>query len=470
MDDFADVGGEFWASENPDVRARGVLTKTEGRKFKAALDRGLTGPPAPDPRPRPAFVPGDMAGAVLAHAAASLARFRAIDIRGQLDNGELVTLLAANNHGGSSGPPAYVTSAVVFGALVSSDQLYGTARFRLDDPYWLAHLDDEVSSVVNDDSSILRVEASQHGNWLVYESSAPATLRQLEIRVISSCLALAQLALYPDEDLVTSQTELRIGPQGDWLPVWGSAFREESNGIQIDTLLPRTELTVERFARWIELNDRFDGLAWALARDMNDFSIQAQVQSLTSLVEGFHRRLTGSFEQSWFTGVSKAAMKRIRDAAAAAGADQAEKEGLNRDLTLDRMDKALGHVGDKSYLERAEEIVTKVCAAVPEIAESVERLAARLTEPRHSFAHQLPQDDNKDPLDDRIRRWMVVSKVAPWLLRALLLLEIGVEPRLLRERYLEFQRFAFHRINVEQRVIELGWELPPLVAAPSKDT
>jgi hypothetical protein len=411
-----------------------------------------------------------MAGAVLAHAAASIAWFRSIDIHGQLDTGERVTLFAANNHGGSVGPPIYVTSAVIFGALVSSDQTYSTVRFRLDDPYWLSHLNDGASSVVNDDSSTIRVEASQHGNWLVYESSKPATLQQLEIRVMSRCLALAQLTLYPDKDLVASETELHIDAEGVWLPVWGRAFREEPIGVQLDTLLPKTELTVERFARWIELNDRFDGLAVAVARGSSDFSIQAQVQSLTSLVEGFHRRLSGSFEQSWFPGVSNAAMKRIRDAAAAAGADQAKKEGLNRESMLDRMEKALGHVGDKSYLERAEEVVTTVCAAIPEITESVERLAARLTEPRHSFAHQLPQDDTKDPLDNRIRRWIVVSQIAPWLLRALLLLEIGVEPTLLRMRYLEFQRFAFHRINVEQRVIELGWNLPPLVSPQENDS
>ncbi|HUE33854.1 MAG TPA: HEPN domain-containing protein, partial [Mycobacterium sp.] len=126
-------------------------------------------------------------------------------------------------------------------------------------------------------------------------------------------------------------------------------------------------------------------------------------------------------------------------------------------LMLDRVKKALGHVGDKSFLERAEAVVTEVCAAVPEIGESVARLPARLTDPRHSFAHQLPQDDTKEPLADRARRWTVISQVTPWLLRALLLLHVGVEPRVLREKYLENERFAFYRVNVAQRVRELGW-------------
>ena len=68
---------------------------------------------------------------------------------------------------------------------------------------------------------------------------------------------------------------------------------------------------------------------------------------------------------------------------------------------------------------------------------------ARLTDPRHSFAHQLPQDAAKEPLEIRYRHWMVVSYVSPWLLRILLLLHVGVEPRMLHDKYLEDQRFQF---------------------------
>ena len=49
------------------------------------------------------------------------------------------------------------------------------------------------------------------------------------------------------------------------------------------TLLPHIELTVERFAKWIALNDKFDGLAWAVARRM---SVPVQLQPVTSPVEG----------------------------------------------------------------------------------------------------------------------------------------------------------------------------------------
>src|SRR6185312_15717010 len=76
---------------------------------------------------------------------------------------------------------------------------------------------------------------------------------------------------------------------------------------RLGTLLSHTELTVERFAKWIALNDTFDGLAWAVARRMN-VPVQLQVQLLTSLVEGFHRRLTPPDEQTWFPNASRRAL------------------------------------------------------------------------------------------------------------------------------------------------------------------
>jgi hypothetical protein len=459
-------GGEFWRLENPDLRVRGEFTADVGQKVQAALEAalpaGLGAGTALAPVPVPAFERGDMAGAMRAHAAGSVARHRAIPLWGQLDNGDPVSVLDAIDYGGSGMPPDYVAHVAVLGAHVTLDQHYSTVRFHLDHPYRLSHLTDKESRVVEDDQSTLSVEASDEGNWLVYTSSTPATLRQLEIRAISGCLALAQLALLPDpeRDLCTRQTQVRIDSNSPWLTVCGPAFCAEPHNPRLDTLLPHTELTVERFAKWIVINDKFDGLAWAVAHRMN-VPVQLQVQLLTSLVEGFHRRLTPPRDQTWFPDATKAALQRVREAAAQAAVDQAHKEGLDPQVMGTRVMNALGHVGDKSFLERAEEVVARVCAAVPEIGVSITTLASRLTNPRHSFAHQLPQDNAKDPLEDRITRWVVVSSVTPWLLRALLLLEVGVDAQILREKYLENERFAFARVNTELRVRELGWDKPP---------
>jgi hypothetical protein len=39
-------------------------------------------------------------------------------------------------------------------------------------------------------------------------------------------------------------------------------------------------------------------------------------------------------------------------------------------------------------------------------------------------------------------------------------LRAGVDPTVLHEKFLEFDRFAFVRANIAQLVRELGWELP----------
>jgi hypothetical protein len=465
MIDFERVAGYFWAAQFPEVSQRGELTAAVGENIHAdlqggALSAGLT----PGPGPVPAFEPGDMAGALRAYAAASVARWRAITIHGQLDTRDSVTLFDAHNQGLPGLAARYIAPAAIFGAHVSPDELYSAVRFRLDDPVRQRHLTDGESSVVNDDQSVLCVEASPEGNWLIYEASKPTTLWQLEIRVVASCQGLAQLALYPDKDLVISETEVRINSDSEWLPVYGPAFRAKPTDVRFDTLLPSTELTVERFATWIELNDRFDGIAFAVGRDLN-VALQAQVQVLTSLVEGFHRRLP--YEQDLVpktTNKQKQALQRVRGAAVEAAAKQAGKEGLDRELISKLVDRALGNIGEKSYLERAEEIIAEVRAVIPEISEAVDKLPQRIRDSRNAFAHQLPQDEKKDPLDERVNRWIVVSKVTPWLLRALLLLKVGVDPVLLHRKYLEFNRFAFYRANTELRVRELGWD--PFPAKP----
>jgi hypothetical protein len=462
MSGTAPVGGDFWRPEQPDLRVRGLFKAEVGKKLEVILaDRLL-----PDPQVRlPPFTPGETAAYMAALAKRSVAGFRPIVLQGQLDSGIQVTLLDSR-HDRQSGQQHFIAPVAVQGALVPGpDQGYTSVRFRVDNPYSLAHLPDGESCVVNDDQSILSVEASEAGNWLVYASSAPATLRQLEIRVVSGCLALMWLALYPDRhDLAIGETQVRLDPDGPWLTVLGVGSCAEPGPIELDTLLAPGELTLERFAKWIAINDQLDGLAWAVAKPL-DVPLQVQAQVFTSLVEGLHRRLP--FQQSYFPAVSDEtltpALRRIRKAAREAAAEEAQKleiEGLDPELVRDLVSKAIGHVGQFSYQDRAKAVVAKVCGAVPEIGKWVANLPARLTDPRHNFAHQLPQDETKESLEVRVRRWIVVSQVTPWLLRVLLLLEVGVEPGVLHKSCVENERFAFFSENVAQLVDDLGWERP----------
>ena len=126
-----------------------------------------------------------------------------------------------------------------------------------------------------------------------------------------------------------------------------------------EKLLSREVLTVERFAKWIPLNDNLDGLAWAVARP-NRGTLRERVLVATPLIEGV-RRLP--YEQAKFPGVEKTVLRRILKAGRDAAGAQADAEGLVRQAVTD----AILFLTEVSFRDRATEIVTEVCAAVPEM-------------------------------------------------------------------------------------------------------
>jgi hypothetical protein len=92
---------------------------------------------------------------------------------------------------------------------------------------------------------------------------------------------------------------------------------------------------------------------------------------------------------------------------------------------------------------------------------SVDDLAVHLKNSRNEMAHQLLLDNEKEPLDARQLRWLVVTELTPWLLRGLLLLEAGIEPSVLHLHRQGSSRYPSACANVAQFVSELGWQLPP---------
>jgi hypothetical protein len=450
------VSGYFWVPEKPDVRVWGAFSADGGHKPEVVLAGGLVN----DPR----VVKTNSAGgrAFLSSAAATVKAFRPITLQGQFDTGHAVTLVNAYNHGRDGfyfGSPHYKADYAVIGDRHVSgvDQLFSAMRFRFGDPYWLGHLRESKAIAVDSDGSALSVETSDDGNWLVYTAAAPATLRELKTRVVLGCLALAELAL--DQDFAARDTHVRINDGDPWLSVHGPESDTPPNEFDARTLLPREELTVGRFARWISLNDTLDGLASVVARPIKA-PLQTQVLVVTPLVEGLHRRMPETFEQSKFAGASPSALKRIKEAAQRAARGTAtNRRRLDPQQVHVAVMSAVSHVEDVDYLQRATDVVTKVCAVLPEIAESVADLPILLTDARNEMAHQFPLDHEKEPLGVRHLRWLVVASVTPWLLRGLILLEAGIDPSVIHDRHLAYSRFLDFRTNVARFVSELDREL-----------
>jgi hypothetical protein len=443
--------GWFWsASGGP--RVRGEFVAETGRDAEARLDGAVVD----DPRKTVEHTPTSTSVTVSGDPAKTVAAFAPVDLHGQLDSGELVSLLSAQDHGLIT--PYYLVRVAVFGAHVSGDQLYSAVRFRIDAPHWTAHLAGSEAHTVPDDGSVLRAIAPEQGTdkdtWLVYESALPRSRRELESRVVVGCLALARLAL--DRPLAVRTIEVRIDQDSEWLPLHSKAYSAPVSGSG-ESLLPREELTVKRFASWIALNDRLNGLASAVY-ELGEGTVQAQVLVGTSLVEGLHRRLP--FQQSQFPAASRGGCARVKRAARDAAGERAEtEEGMDPGLVRTAVMNAVIHIEDVGYRTRAQDITDEVTTAVPELAESVPDLAGKLTVARNDIAHHLVLNDGKEPLADRIDRWAVISWVTPWLLRLLLLLHAGIEPDALHEACLESDRFGFVRANVAAIARDLGWLL-----------
>jgi hypothetical protein len=450
------VSGYFWLPEKPDATVWGAFAAEGGHKPEAVLAGGLVD----DPRVRSTGAGGRV---FMSSAAATIKAFQPITLRGRLDTGHAVTLVNAYNHGRDGnyfGSPHYISDYAVLGDRHVSgvDQPFSSMRFRFGDPYWLGHLRESRASAVNSDGSALSVETSDDGNWLVYTAGAPATLRRLETRVVLGCLTLAELAL--DQDFAARDTHVRINDGDPWLSVHGPGSDTPPNEFDADTLLRREELTVERFAKWIPFNDTLDGLASVVARPIKA-PLRTQVLVVTPLVEALHRRMPETFEQSKFAGASPSALKRIKEAAQrAARVTATGRRKLDPQQVHVAVMNAVSHFDDVDYVQRATDVVTKVCAVIPEIAESVADLPECLTKARHEMAHRLALDEEKEPLEVRYLRWLVVANITPWLLRGLLLLEAGIDPSVLHDRHLAYGRFLSFRANVAQFVRELGWELP----------
>jgi hypothetical protein len=90
---------------------------------------------------------------------------------------------------------------------------------------------------------------------------SPCPVRDLDSRVLACCRALGRLAL--DRPVQVRTVEVRISQDGGWLPLRSRAYCAPDAGYG-ESLLPSAELTVEKFAKWIALNGRLDGLASAV--------------------------------------------------------------------------------------------------------------------------------------------------------------------------------------------------------------
>ena len=193
--------------------------------------------------------------------------------------------------------------------------------------------------------------------------------------------------------------------------------------------------------------------------------LETQALLVTTLLEGLHRRLHQTFQQSKFPGVSASALDSIKQAARrAAKAKAADRNDSNLDpqQVHTAVMKSVVHFDDVEYIDRATDVITRVSTVLPELTESlsVADLAEHMKKSRNEMAHQLLREE-RESTTARHLRWLIVTHTTPWLLRGLLLLEAGVEPSVINFHHRGNSRYLSACANVTQFVKEFGGQLPP---------
>lgn len=436
--------GTFWRADHH-TRSRGLYKVPDEGRPEIYLESPITDDPSVT---KVTDSNGVVRTTYSMRADKAVKSFAPVLIHGQLDSGQLVTLLSAQNHSVAPAPPRYEARAAIEGAHVSADQLYDAIRFQVADPYWTKHLA-LGDSAQTEDGSTLRIEEGAEGNWIVYEAATRRNIRDLEQYVANACITLMTLAF----DFRPNVQQIEIKTDGSaWLSTAGPGYRGKIDGCDVPMLDP-SELTIEILARWIDLNAKLDSLGAGVAEPPTG-AIQAQALVATTLLEGIHRRLP--FVQTRFPRLSNSVKKQIRSAARSAAIGVASNvEGADVKAVDKAVTDCLSHFSATSYLNRANDIVVEVGAAVPELILAVPSLPILLKEARNDLAHHLAKTESIDDLVVLIDHWLIAAKATPWLLRFLLLLRAGIEPTVLRKRALNHQRFEFVLANITRAADDL---------------
>lgn len=438
------VGGRFWAVDTPHRARVGTLSYGAGERATLRVDLPIV----------------DQLGVRIEHSENgettitetsnpehTVADFAPRTIHGEINDHEPVTLLDA--HGGHEMflnwgfGQEFVARFLLIGSHVSGPaQEYKSIRFRFDDWHWWRHFAGTAEPVLTT-SGTLRCYELRDAAWFEFTANTPRTLQEFDTAVQFPVQTIARLAL--DERVEVTETELRETPESAWLPVISA---RSSRPIEIkrstDRLLPRQVLTLERFARWIDVSARLDGLAAPIADPMEGVAVQASTLTYVAIAEGLHRRLYTKTKR--FPGITNSQFKAIRSTAASAGLLEFEAVGcVDMEEAKHALDQALGFLNDVTYRNRLAELIMDARRAVPEIVGSFSDWEQLVKTVRNNLAHQ---PVSREPMSEKeLDEMIAVNYSVPWVLRIVLLQQAGIDDELIGARVNDNIEFQYYLAN-----------------------
>ncbi|MEV6258442.1 HEPN domain-containing protein [Nocardia sp. NPDC051911] len=437
--------GMFWHPETPFRKARGRLFLIRSQKPDLRLSSPIvTKPEITDSSEHYESV------AASRFIKEDVAAYQPMTLHGELEDGTAVTALYAQ--GGSDPAFEFVEQRygcrfVILGAhLPGPKQLYDNMRFQMRGIPYAAQTD--LADTVPENSCLV-VDIDEDTAWLRYQPQRPGVLQEVVNAGVSGCLSLAALATRVQPSVVRAQ----VRPEGSdvWVDVVSARLRETLSW-KASQLLPWSEVTVARLARWIPISESFDGLEWGVISPPNG-AVQVQLLTAASIVEGLHRRTNDRNQLS----LSGKARERVIAAAKDAGRAALQKEGVEDPEAGRRiLGEALGHFHELTFAQRAREFVALAEEVLPELFVSLPGYADHLVRARNQLAHHLPLKA-AEQRETRILRWAAISLSVPWLLRIVLLDKAGFPRDLIRNSFLSNEDFQSHLVNTAQIARDADW-------------
>lgn len=217
-----------------------------------------------------------------------------------------------------------------------------------------------------------------------------------------------------------------------WLDVYSSAL-ELDDGVQDQTdsnwLLHPGDLDLVNVAAWLDRVDLLGPLPPGVAdlTRANLVSLDTQVLQLTSIAEGVHRALyprQKQFEKKIAKDVQELATEAIRD--------------KYPDL-ITNIRGLLGFLHQPSYSERIARLAKEIATSVPGVTGDTDEWKRAVTKARNQYAHRLRGEFLKSETVDRD---LTVALSLRWLLTGLFLLQAGISPEMLSQRFRMYQRYT----------------------------
>jgi hypothetical protein len=324
--------------------------------------------------------------------------------------------------------------AVTGGHLTSRDHEFNGIRIRLqnfDDWASLLRSPDWATPVSLESDGRVVFEEIAGKVWLVVSEIAPMALRDLDRLFIQPTINLFTLAVYAPRGLLMHSVQ-DATTQHWWDVHTSSQMPEEGSQVASkQSLLHPVDLKLSNVAEWLSHVKTFGPLPTPIADliGLPTISIESQVLQVTTAAEGLHR---ARFPED----------KRIEDDTIADAiritASVAVKE--LHPMASDYVAGLLGFVAEPGYNARLKRLAEEVSLAVPGVTgQRPNKWRTMVTDARNDFAHRLMLGNFFE--DDHLDDYFTVATSLQWLLTGFLLLQAGIDPSLLRTRFIEFSEY-----------------------------